>query len=189
MRKKRLNENYQHIRERFGHVNVQPLHITTVIRHNKVALVFGVGNLVRGFRQPQKIMMQTKQKLQNYNLTNFLFNATTYILNLSHQQQWFLSYCSFFNEKSEHAKKKHAHTKEFASERLKTAIVHDLRLHRNVSVTSYSCNTYSPVVKIVFSHSIHTVCIHLLYYFALEKKNVRILRSFSIICFDSIKIE
>lgn len=109
--KKRLNENYQHIRERFGHVNVQPLHITTVIRHNKVTLVFRVRNLVRGFRQPQKIMMQTK-KLQNYNLTNFLFNATTYILDLSHQQQWFLSYCSFFNEKSEHATKKNMHTQK-----------------------------------------------------------------------------
>lgn len=97
-----------------------------------------------------------------------------------------VSFLLFLFQWKERACKKTC-TKEFASKRLKTAIVHDLRLHRNVSVTSYSCNTYSPVVKIVFSHSIHTV--NLLYYFALEKKNVRILRSFSIICFDSIKIE
>lgn len=69
--KKRLNENYQHIRERFGHVNVQPLHITTVIRHNKVALVFWVRNLVRGFRQHTKNYDANRKKTTKLQFNQF----------------------------------------------------------------------------------------------------------------------
>lgn len=188
------------------------MHIT-VIRHLTIKKRGGSGlvlllNFIQAGHFFSNYMKMTKTK---HNSTNFLFTETAYILNLSNQQRnccffslslFISTVCNSFwmkcKQPSERNETKKTTTKEFTSERLKTPNVHDLRLHRNVSVTSYSYSRFAPFfcslsfpLALFFSRSLSlSVCACLLHYFALDaEKCSHFALISSIVCIDSIKIE